>query len=291
MTGRHVAALAVGLLLLLTGCAGSGGQAARQRADRLAREAGFHRTVVAAGPFHLAAFLRLSAPAKVLRVYIAGDGHAWETRTIPSDDPTPWSPVALELAVRDPAPAVAVLARPCQYVPLHGDPACNQAVWTGARYNPAVIASTNAALDRLEALAGASRLDLVGYSGGGAVAVLAAAHRTDVRSLRTVAANLDTALWTREHAVSPLTNSLNPVSVAPLLATVPQLHFVGSRDRVVDVSVVRSYADAAGPAACLRVVVVPGMRHGTDWAAVWPGLLATALPKRCHRPRTGMVTR
>ncbi len=289
MTGRQFAALAVGLLLL-TGCAGSGGQAARQRADRLAREAGFHRIVVAAGPFHLAAFLRLSAPAKVLRVYIAGDGHAWDTRTIPSDDPTPWSPVALELAVRDPALAVAFLARPCQYVPPHSDAACGRSVWTDARYSPRVIASMNAALDHLEALAGVTRLDLVGYSGGGAVAVLAAARRTDVRSLRTVAANLDTALWTREHAVSPLTNSLNPVSVAPLLAAVPQVHFVGGRDRVVDVSVVRSYATAAGP-ACLKVVVVPGMRHGADWAPVWPELLAAPLPKRCHRPRTGAVTR
>lgn len=281
MTPRRFAWLAAGLLLL-AGCAGSGGEAARARADRLAQEAGFQRVVIAASPFHLVAFLRLAAPTDVLRVYIEGDGHAWDTSDIPSDDPTPWSPVALELAARDPAPSVAYLARPCQYVPPGSDAACSQAVWTDARYSPAVIASTNAALDRLKALAGASRLELVGYSGGGAVAVLAAAHRTDLRSLRTVAANLDTALWTREHAVTPLSGSLNPIEAAPLLATLPQEHFVGGADSVVDASVVRSYAAAVGPAACLAVVVVPDMRHDDEWAAIWPRLLSFRAPEACQ---------
>jgi hypothetical protein len=269
-------------LLLLVGCSGHGGDAARPLADRLAQDAGFDRVVIAAGPFHLLAFLRLSdSPTALLRVYIEGDGHAWTTRDMPSDDPTPWSPVALELATHDAAPSVAWLARPCQYGAPGTDAACNQSVWTDARYSPAVIASTNAALDRLKALAGASRLELVGYSGGGAVAVLAAAHRTDLRGLRTVAANLDTTLWTREQSVTPLSGSLNPVEVAPLLATLPQRHFVGGADRTVDESVVRSFAAAAGAGACLTVTVVPGLQHGEDWVAVWPELLSRALPRTC----------
>lgn len=268
--------------LLLTGCTGSGGEAARARADRLALDAGFHPVLIAAPPFHLAAFLRVSAPSPVLRVYIEGDGHAWVTSDTPSDDPTPWSPVALELAVRDPAPAVAYLARPCQYVAPGSDAACTQAMWTGARYSQVVIDSTNAALDRLKALAGATQLELVGFSGGGPVAVLAAAQRTDVRNLRTVAANLDTTLWTREHGVTPLLGSLNPVSVARRLAGLPQVHFVGGADNVVDASVVRSYVEAAGPGACVSVAVVPGLQHNGDWAAVWADLLSYRPGDRCH---------
>ncbi len=229
------------------------------------------------------AFLRLSVPAPVLRVYIEGDGHAWVTTEQPSDDPTPWSPVALELAAADPAKAVAYLARPCQYVSPGTDAACTRAVWTGARYSPAVIASTNAALDRLEALAGASQLELVGFSGGGAVAVLAGAHRTDLRDLRTVAANLDIALWTTEHRVTPLFGSLNPATVAPQLARVPQVHFVGGADQVVDASVVRAYAAAAGPVRCLSIVVVPHLEHDGDWPKVWPGLLTRPWPADCQR--------
>lgn len=281
-------ALLVALGLVLAGC-GGGGEAARDRAYHLAQQAGFTRTVIAAGPFHLMAFLRLSAPSPVLRVYIEGDGHAWQTTDLPSSDPTPWSPVALELAAVDPAPAVATLARPCQYVAPGTDAACTQSAWTNARYSPAVIASTNLALDRLKALAGAAQLELVGFSGGGAVAVLAGARRSDLRDLRTVAANLDTALWTREHGVSPLIGSLNPADVAPRLANLPQLHFVGGADQVVNLAVVRAFAAATGATHCAGIQVVPDMGHDGDWPTLWPELLSQPLPTGCNGRTSGAI--
>lgn len=274
--------LATAIILSLADCS-RGGEAARVRASRLSEQAGFTPTIIAAGSFHLQAYLRLTARSPILRVYLEGDGHAWDTTTRPSEDPTPWSPVALELAAVDPGPAVAYLARPCQYVPPHSDPACTQSVWTDARYSPAVIAGTNAALDRLKALAGASQLELVGFSGGGAVAVLAGAQRSDLRTLRTVAANLDTALWTAEHHVTPLTGSLNPIDAAPRLASVPQIHFVGGADHVVGLSVVRSFTAAEGSSRCLAVVVVPELEHDGDWPAVWPDLLSRAFPSGCSQ--------
>jgi hypothetical protein len=274
--------LATAITLMLIGCS-DGGEAARIRASRLAKQAGFTPAMIAAGSFHLQAWLRLTAPSPVLRIYIEGDGHAWDTTTRPSDDPTPWSPVALELAAVDPGPGVAYLARPCQYVPPDSDPACTQSVWTDARYSAAVIASTNAALDRLKVLAGASQLELVGFSGGGAVAALAGAQRNDLRALRTVAANLDTALWTAEHHVTPLAGSLNPIDTAPRLASVPQMHFVGGADQVVGVSVVRSFTAAEGPSRCPGVEVIPELEHDGDWPALWPGLLSRPLPADCPR--------
>lgn len=281
MTPGPLAVVLAGLLLL-GGCAGSGGEAARVRAGKLADQAGLRPIVLTAPPFHLLAFVRLSTPSRMLRVYIEGDGHAWDTTTTPSDDPTPWSPVGLELAARDPGPAVAYLARPCQYVPPGTDAACTRDVWTDARYSPQVIASTNGALDRLKAEAGAVDLELVGFSGGGAVAVLAAAQRTDVREIRTVAADLDTTLWTQEHGVSSLTGSLDPVSVAASLAAVPQVHFAGGADRVVDASVIRSYATAAGQSVCLRVVLIPDMEHNGSWTDRWAKLLTIQPPSECR---------
>jgi hypothetical protein len=280
--------LATAITLMLAGCS-EGGEAARVRASRLAQQAGFTPTMIAAGSFHLQAWLRLAAPSPVLRVYIEGDGHAWDTTTRPSEDPTPWSPVALELAAVDPGPAVAYLARPCQYVPPDGDPACTQSLWTEARYSAAVIASTNAALDRLKVLAGASQLELVGFSGGGAVAALAGAQRNDLRTLRTVAANLDTALWTAEHRVTPLAGSLNPIDTAPRLASVPQMHFVGGADQVVDLPVVRSFTAAEGSSRCLGIVVVPELEHDGDWPAVWRGLLSRPLPVGCPRATSNAI--
>ncbi len=243
----------------------------RQAADRIAAQAGFTATDIQTTPFRLRAWRRPGQDV-TLRVYIEGDGHAWRTIDTPSDDPTPWAPVALDLAARDPGQAVAYLARPCQYV--RDDPACEVADWTDRRYSEAVVRSVDQALDSLKREAGAHRLELVGFSGGGAIAALAAMRRTDVASLRTVAANLDTAAWTAAHGVSPLTGSLNPADTAPLLADLPQVHFVGAEDSNVGLAVTRAFVRRIGPTRCVRVQVEPGLEHTGDWAARWPALLA-----------------
>jgi poly(3-hydroxybutyrate) depolymerase len=250
----------------------------RGHAERIARQAGLASQEIQTGVFRLQAYVR-QARARVLRVYIEGDGHAWLTRQDPSDDPTPHAPVALELAARDPAQALAYLARPCQFV--EGDPACGPAFWTSRRYAEPVIVSLNQALGVLKTQAHADRLELVGYSGGGAVAVLLAARRSDVRSLRTVAANLDTNAWTARLGVTKLTLSLNPAESAPALRGLPQIHFVGDQDETVDPAIVRSFAARMGPSACLRIIIQPGLGHNEGWATLWPDLLA--LQPRCRR--------
>jgi pimeloyl-ACP methyl ester carboxylesterase len=242
----------------------------REAANRMAGQAGFTATNIQTTPFRLRAYRR-AARAETLRIYIEGDGHAWRTIDTPSDDPTPWAPIALDLATRDPDQAVAYLARPCQYV--RDDPACDVSDWTGSRYSEAVVGSMNQALDSLKRDAGAQRLDLVGFSGGGAIAALIAMRRADVVSLRTVAANLDTAAWTEAHGISPLTGSLNPADTAKLLANLPQVHFVGAEDSNVGLSVTRAFVQRIGPSRCVRVQVEPGLEHTGDWAARWPALL------------------
>lgn len=263
---RYVAVAAICSLLAACGDP-------RAAAGDIARRAGLVPLDIATATYRLRAWRR-PVKAPVLRVYIEGDGHAWRTEHQPSDDPTPWSPVALELAARDPAPAVAYLARPCQYV--IDDPACSVAAWTSARYGPAVLAAMNQALDVLRHDAGATRLELVGFSGGGAMAALLAEHRDDIADLRTVAANLDTAAWTALHRLTPLTGSLNPADQARRLAHLPQRHYVGAEDTNVDPSIVRAFLHRIGPTSCVQVVVVPGLGHQGDWAARWRGLVAVA---------------
>lgn len=229
--------------------------------------------ILQAGAFHIFALLRAPSGASVLRVYIEGDGHAWLTRDTPSDDPTPWDPVALKLAARDDFPAAAYLGRPCQYVGTLDDVACRTSVWTDSRYSVLVVSSINDAIDELRRLTGVRTIELIGFSGGGPIAALVAARRTDVEDLRTVAGNLDTALWTALNHVSPLRGSLNPADIAPRLAGLPQVHFIGSADDVVQEPVVRAFQRRAGDSACVRVVVVPGAGHGEGWTALWPRLL------------------
>jgi pimeloyl-ACP methyl ester carboxylesterase len=243
-----------------------------QTAARLAAAGGLLPRRIATARFELAEYEKIAHGTNRIRIYIEGDGHAWRTRAEPSDDPTPWDPMALALAARDGAPSVAWLGRPCQYVsPMPAG--CAHALWTNERYGETVVSAMNEAVERIRAGAGASHIELVGFSGGGVVAALIAARRDDVVSLRTVAANLDTSAWTDGNSLAPLTGSLNPADQAARLAGLPQLHFVGGRDPVVGPSVVEAYASRFPSRACLEVVSVPNAGHDEGWAEMWPDLV------------------
>ena len=272
----RTAAPLLGLLLALTSCAHEPN--ARDYAQRRAVEqAGMQRIEIQTDVFPLVSYARMTADAAVLRVYIEGDGHAWRRQDEPSDDPTPWNPMGLVLATLDPSTSVAYLARPCQYIAPGSDPHCAVEYWTTRRYAEPVIESANAAIDRLMAAGGARTIELVGFSGGGAVA----ARRYDVANLRTVAANLDTAAWTERNGTTPLFGSLNPADFANSLDKLPQLHFVGVEDNIVEMPILRAYRDRFAKADCVAVSAVPGVDHLNGWTDVWPALLGRSL--RCGR--------
>jgi pimeloyl-ACP methyl ester carboxylesterase len=212
----------------------------------------------------------------VLRVYVEGDGAGWSNRFTPPADPTPRDPVAFRLAVADGAPGTLYLARACQYRALGAAGPCTAAYWAEARFAPVLLAAYDAAITEAMRVAGARRVELAGYSGGGVVVALLAARRADVAGLVTVAAPLDTAAWTRAHDVAPLSGSLSPMDVAARLGAVPQVHLAGDRDDTVPVATVRTLMDALGATAPARLVVMAGFDHRCCWVARWPKILGTA---------------
>ena len=132
-------------LCLLSACASS----PRQKASALAQEQGFSEHLFSTKLFTLYGLLRpgLSSDSKILRVYIEGDGHAWESRTRPSADPTPRNAVTLRLAMADPGPGpVLYLARPCQYIQGDDRRLGSKRYWTSARLGPEVMNSFDAEL-------------------------------------------------------------------------------------------------------------------------------------------------
>jgi hypothetical protein len=278
MRARIVAAVLTMLLLpgVMTGCSGLDPNV---HADSLAASAGLIREQVDSGGFVLTAFARISRVDQPLTVYIEGDGYAWLSRSMPSPDPTPHQAMGLALAAADASSNVAYLARPCQFTPMSLNPRCGIPYWTGKRFAPEVVASLNGAVDRflarLDPQAGqrARRVNLVGYSGGGALAVLVAARRTDVASIRTVAGNLDDEYVNRLHGVSPMPESDNAIEVAARVATIAQIHFAGADDTVVPPVVAQRFVEREGR-QCAQVRTVPGASHDSDWAARWPALLA-----------------
>ncbi|MGZ5817508.1 MAG: alpha/beta hydrolase family protein [Burkholderiaceae bacterium] len=262
------------LQLLLTGCVDL-----NAHADAMAKLAGMQRDEITVGPFVLTAFYRITRSDLPLTIYIEGDGFAWRSRNEPSDDPTPHKALGLALAAADPAANVVYLARPCQFTPMTANPRCDAAYWTGKRYAEEVVAAMNQAVTHYVKQTSGQRIALVGYSGGGALAVLIAARRNDVATLRTVAGNLDHLEINRLHKVSAMPKSLNAIDVAHQIAGIPQIHFSGASDATVPPSIAIRFAAAAG-GNCTQTRIVDGMSHDSDWARQWPSLLA--LSPRCN---------
>jgi pimeloyl-ACP methyl ester carboxylesterase len=264
------------IALVLAGCDAS----RHAEAPLLARDAGWRWQVVSAGPFDLATAASRRSGGDTLTAYLEGDGLAYARPNQPAFDPTPDDPVALRLALADPgAGPIAWIARPCQYtLPEHGR-GCSLEAWLARRYAPEVLDSIGAALDTLVRDSGARHIVLVGYSGGGALAVLVASRRTDVTRIVTVAANLDLGYWIRRDSLSPLSGSLDPADAAGRVQDIPQVHFAGGDDRIVGPDVTRAYLAHLPAGAPARLIEIPGFTHDCCWARDWPSLLARVQPR------------
>jgi len=261
--------------MLVAACSASAGCATLDRdanADSIAGPVGLKRMVMKTDPFILTTFARIRDPGQPVTVYIEGDGLAWLSRSEVSLDPTPREAMGLALAAADPSPNVVYLARPCQFTVRAKNPTCGVPYWTGKRFAPEVVASMNQAVDQITAQVPGQKINLVGYSGGGAVAVLIAASRKDVGSIRTVAGNLDHAEVNRLNKVSPLSGSLNAIDVVREIAGIPQIHFSGAADTTVPPVIAQRFGAAAG-SSCVRLRTVPGTTHEIGWRERWWDLL------------------
>ena len=245
----------------------------RTHADNLASAKHWERTLLSTSPLALVSYAPIAlVPTETLTIYIEGDGLAWLTRSIASDNPTPRRPLGLELALAQTPKGAAYLGRPCQYLINTTPTECNEAWWTNRRFSQEVIESSNQAISQLKNRFSAHKLVLVGYSGGGAIAALVAARRHDVVQLITVAGNLDHTAWTRLHGVLPLDGSLNPAQEFKALQSIPQLHLVGSKDLNIPVEIAESYATNFPSAMKPRFRVISGFDHVCCWSEKWPEL-------------------
>ena len=275
-TGRMGAWVrAVLALWALTGCASPA-----QRIDSLMRGKGFERSLVEGNGFEHLVYARAGLNmARRVHVYLEGDGLPWATPDRVSADPTPRYPLALHLMARDPAPSL-LLGRPCYYGVSDAGP-CTPWLWTHGRYSEQVVGSMAAALRRLLSGNPGARIALLGYSGGGALAMLLAERLESVERVVTVAANLDIAAWTDLHGYSPLTGSLNPVERPILPVRIERIHLAGETDQRVPVRLVRDAA-VNDPIALVRVV--PGFDHRCCWEEQWPAILKSfdGAPGKTH---------
>lgn len=220
-----------------------------------------------AQPFNLLGLLRQTATSQTLTLYIEGDGAPWPSVYRPPQDPTPIRPLAMQLAERDPAVAVAYLGRPCQYLSSSELRQCSPLYWSERRFSAEVLQAMDRAVSELKQQAGAERLRLIGYSGGGVLATLLAQQRDDVELLVTLAAPLALNEWTRRLQLSPLHGSLDPLDGPRIRAQAR--HFSGAEDQVVPTAVAAYFVVRHGG----RLEQLPGFDHACCWLQHWPALL------------------
>jgi len=245
-------------------------RAPKTRIDSQAARSGFQQLVVVGKGFKHLVFEGGDPQASgSLHIYLEGDGRPWISDRRISSDPTPRRVYALELMALDAGPT-AYIGRPC-YHELEVAQVCNPEIWTVDRYSQEVVDSLESAIRKISERRSASNLVLIGYSGGGVLAMLVAERLSSIRVVVTIAANLDIDAWTRLHGYSPLTGSLNPATRPALQASIRQLHLAGGRDERVPAAIVESVAMRQPNS---QFIVYPNFDHTCCWVDAWPEIVA-----------------
>ena len=236
------------LVLFLTGC------------STITAPADFVYKEIETRDFTLASWQKVTTPAASYKIYIEGDGYAFNAHGRATQDPTPHGTLVRELAFGDKNPNVIYLARPCQYVK---SPICSKRHWTTARFAPEVI---NAEYEAIKNIAGNNPVILVGFSGGAQVAGLVATAKPglNVKKVITIAGNLDHLAWTQYHNLPQLNESMNLESYRKQFVKIPQIHYVGSNDEVMPPILVREFIKDDD-----LIIDVDGASHNEGWGKIY----------------------
>jgi hypothetical protein len=236
------------ILLLLCGCA------------TISAPDSFTRREIQTKDFTLVSWQKITNPQDTYKIYIEGDGYAFLADGRPSQDPIPKGTLMRELAFTDNSPNVIYLARPCQYVK---SAICSKRYWSTARFAPEVI---NAEFSAVWQIAKDNPVILIGFSGGAQIAGLIATAKTGlkVKKIITIAGNLDHLAWTEYHHLPHLSESLNLESYQKQFATLNQIHYVGSNDKVMPPILAQKFIgnDAL-------IIEIKGASHNNGWKPIF----------------------
>jgi len=239
------------------------------RADELIKNSKIKKEIISTNEFVLYS-LQESSNCDTLRVYIEGDGLSWITRTKISNNPTPINPLTIKLFLKDDNTCKVYLARPCQYT---DDLKCEKKYWTSHRFSNEVLLSYFEAFDKLKNKYKNKEFEVVGFSGGGAIASLISSKRDDISYLITVAGNLDHKYWTQKNRISPLNGSLNPVDFSKNLTKIKQIHLIGGKDNIIDESIYNSYISYFDDKSNIKSIKYEEFSHQKGWEENWDKII------------------
>ena len=203
---------------------------------------------VHAGKFDIVTYQKNTDTRAPVHIYIEGDGHSFDAYGAPTGDPTPRDTMVRDLAMRDTAPNVIYMARPCQYIMSEK---CDEKYWTDGRFAPAVINAMSMAVTQV---ASGRPIVLIGYSGGAMVGGLIIKRNPalPIKKWITIAGVLNHADWTAYFGDTPLRQSLN----LKQLPDVRALHYVGADDNVVPMELSQKWIGDND-----KIIIVPNADH------------------------------
>lgn len=223
--------------------------------------ADFKYSVVQTADFDFAVWQKIEQPNAPYKVYIEGDGYAFNAYGRPTDNPTPRGTFMRSTAFADRHPNVIYMARACQFVQ---NKKCEQKYWTTARFAPEIVAAQATAVKQI---VGTRPVTFVGFSGGAQIASLIAVTHLEIKvqKIITIGGNLNHPAWTAYHNVPPLDESADLNDYRAAFAKILQIHYVGSKDTVMPPELNQNFvADTA------EVVVVEGATHNGGWDKILP---------------------
>lgn len=201
---------------------------------------------VLSADYDIATWQKISSPVSPIRIYIEGDGHAFDGYGKPTSNPTPKSYMLRDMASRDNSPNVVYMARPCQFIMSDN---CNITDWTSGRFSTHNI---DTMANAIRHVANGRPVILIGYSGGAMISGLVIEKNPDidVKQWITIAGVLNHHDWTEYFGDSPLSASEN----LNRLPRVPQCHYVADYDIVVPRHLSEKWTDN-------NIIIVPDSTH------------------------------
>ena len=234
----------------------------------------FNKKIYTTSYFSIYSLEKIKNDGKLI-IYIEGDGMSWVDRFTISSNPTPNNPTAFKLALIDSNDNVIYLARPCQFEWSNN---CNKDTWTLSQYSTSVLSGYKSIIEELSGKY--KEIHLVGYSGGAGIAMyLGSIDNKTVKSIRTVAGNINHNALTQLLNISNLSKSLNFYPIVEKTNKVPQVHYYGLEDKTVPNQLQISYKNQNVDNKCINIKSV-NATHDNGWEDFWSAN-SSILPKRC----------
>ncbi len=208
----------------------------------------FEAVTVETEHFSFRIFQKQITPGKPIRFYIEGNGN-----------PNPDDFVALKMAQNDPSQNVIYLSRPCQFIDSR---VCsNSAIYTTAQYHEEILAEMQELTAYLINKYKTPAVEFIGYDGGGTIAMLLGTRVPQTRRIITVAGILDLNSYTEHNGLEPYVDSLNPADEKNIIASIPQIHYVGGKDEITTKRMAERFVARLQSPRSAVVKVVPSLGH------------------------------